>query len=95
MVRHHVGGGRHVAGLQGGQQVQVVAQPSVGVRGLDDDEGYSTVAGLVMHLLRTVPKEGDKAVREPLHFEVIDMDGRRIDKVLVRKVEPMDMDPSG
>jgi putative hemolysin len=48
-----------------------------------------------MHLLRTVPKEGDKAVREPLHFEVIDMDGRRIDKVLVRKVEPMDMDPSG
>ncbi|MDP3494841.1 MAG: hemolysin family protein [Hyphomonadaceae bacterium] len=67
----------------------------VGVRGLDDDEGYSTVAGFVMHLLRTVPKEGDKAVREPLHFEVIDMDGRRIDKVLVRKVEPADDDPSG
>ena len=67
----------------------------VGVRGLDDDEGYSTVAGLVMHLMRTVPKEGDKAVREPLHFEVIDMDGRRIDKVLVRKVEPVDDDPSG
>ena len=67
----------------------------VGVRGLDDDEGYSTVAGLVMHLMRTVPKEGDKAVREPLHFEVIDMDGRRIDKVLVRKAEPVDDDPSG
>lgn len=67
----------------------------VGVRGLDDDEGYSTVAGLVMHLMRTVPKEGDKAVREPLHFEVMDMDGRRIDKVLVRKVEPVDDDPSG
>lgn len=66
----------------------------VGVRGLED-EGYSTVAGLVMHLMRTVPKEGDKAERLPLQFEVVDMDGRRIDKVLVRKVDPIDDDPSG
>jgi len=66
----------------------------VAVRGLED-EGYSTVAGLVMHLMRTVPKEGDKAQRMPLQFEVVDMDGRRIDKVLVRKVEPIDDDPSG
>jgi len=48
-----------------------------------------------MHLMRTVPKEGDKAERLPLQFEVMDMDGRRIDKVLVRKVEPIDDDPSG
>jgi putative hemolysin len=67
----------------------------VGVRGLDEEEGYSTVAGLVMHLLRALPKEGDRIEREPLAFEVIDMDGRRIDKVLVRKVEPVDTDPSG
>ncbi len=67
----------------------------VGVRGLDEEEGYSTVAGLVMHLLRAVPKEGDKIEREPLTFEVIDMDGRRIDKVLVRKAQPIDDDPSG
>jgi putative hemolysin len=66
----------------------------VGVRGLED-EGYSTVAGLVMHLMRTVPKEGDKAERLPLQFEVVDMDGRRIDKVLVRKLDPIDDDPSG
>ena len=67
----------------------------VGVRDLDTDEGFSTVAGLVMHLLRTLPKEGDKVEREPLQFEVVDMDGRRIDKVLVRKFEPVDDDPSG
>jgi CBS domain containing-hemolysin-like protein len=30
-----------------------------------------------------------------LIFEVVDMDGRRVDKVLVRKVEPVDDDPSG
>jgi putative hemolysin len=67
----------------------------VGVKGLDEDEGYSTVAGLVMHLLRAVPNEGDKVARIPLTFEVLDMDGRRIDKVLVRKLEPVDDDPSG
>ncbi len=67
----------------------------VGVRDLDEDEGYSTVAGLVMHLLRAVPNEGDKVERAPLTFEVLDMDGRRIDKVLVRKLEPVDDDPSG
>ena len=67
----------------------------VGVKGLDEDEGYSTVAGLVMHLMRAVPNEGDKAERPPLSFEVLDMDGRRIDKVLVRKLEPVDDDPTG
>jgi putative hemolysin len=67
----------------------------VGVRGLNGEEGFSTVAGLVMHLLRAMPKEGDKVEQAPLIFEVVDMDGRRVDKVLVRKVEPVDDDPSG
>jgi putative hemolysin len=67
----------------------------VGVRGLNGDEGYSTVAGLVMHLMRAMPKEGDKAEQGLLTFEVVDMDGRRVDKVLVRKAEPIDDDPSG
>jgi len=67
----------------------------VGVRGLNDNEGYSTVAGLVMHLMRAMPKEGDKTEHGVLTFEVVDMDGRRVDKVLVRKAEPVDDDPSG
>jgi putative hemolysin len=67
----------------------------VGVRGLNGEEGFSTVAGLVMHLLRAMPKEGDKVEQAPLIFEVVDMDGRRVDKVLVRKIEPVDDDPSG
>jgi putative hemolysin len=67
----------------------------VGVKGLNGDEGYSTVAGLVMHLMRAVPKEGDKAEQGVLTFEVVDMDGRRVDKVLVRKAQPIDDDPSG
>jgi putative hemolysin len=69
-------------------------QEDLDVRGLDDEEGFSTVAGYVMHLLRTVPKEGDRVERWPLAFEVVDMDGRRVDKVIVRRMaEPED--PSG
>ncbi len=67
----------------------------VGVRGLNENDSYSTVAGFVMHLLRAVPKEGDRTEFGLLGFEVIDMDGRRIDKVLVRKADPIDDDPSG
>jgi CBS domain containing-hemolysin-like protein len=35
--------------------------------------------------MERLPKPGDKAERRPLTFEVVDMDGRRIDKVIVRR----------
>jgi putative hemolysin len=69
--------------------------PILGVKDLAEAEGYSTVAGLVMHLIRAVPKAGDRAERWPLSFEVMDMDGRRIDKVLVKRLAPRDEDPTG
>ena len=44
---------------------------------------YDTVAGLVLHQLRRMPVLGDSFVVEGYKFEVIDLDGLRIDKVLV------------
>jgi len=44
---------------------------------------YDTVAGLVLHQLRRMPVLGDVFVAEGYKFEVIDLDGLRIDKVLV------------
>lgn len=60
-----------------------------------DDDPFTTVAGLVMHHLQRVPELGDKAVVKGWIFEVIDMDGRRLDKVLVSRVSPKDEDPTG
>ncbi|KCZ94885.1 putative transporter [Hyphomonas hirschiana VP5] len=60
-----------------------------------DDDPFSTVAGLVMHHLQRVPELGDKARVNGWMFEVIDMDGRRLDKVLVSRVNAKDEDPSG
>ena len=44
---------------------------------------YDTVAGLVLHQLGQMPTLGEAFTAEGYRFEVIDMDGLRIDKVLV------------
>ena len=54
---------------------------------LPDRGGYHTVAGLMLALLQRVPREGDRIVWAGYRFEIVDMDGRRIDKVLVSKEE--------
>jgi putative hemolysin len=44
------------------------------------------VAGYVLAELNHLPAVGETFTREPWKFEVLDLDGRRIDKVLVGKV---------
>ena len=46
---------------------------------------YSTVSGLVLALLERIPATGDTARWQGLVIEVVDMDGRRVDKLLVRR----------
>lgn len=48
---------------------------------------YDTVAGLVLHQMRRLPQLGEEVLAGGLRFEVVDMDGLRIDKVLVSRVE--------
>lgn len=52
---------------------------------LHDEAGrrYQTVGGLVMYQLAGVPSAGQTFTWRGLRFEVVDMDGRRVDKVLV------------
>jgi putative hemolysin len=45
---------------------------------------YSTVSGLVLAELERIPSTGDTVSWRGLSIEVVDMDGRRIDKLLVR-----------
>ena len=59
----------------------------LGLRGLpDEQEGdYQTVGGLVMDQLGRIPVEGDRFGWSGFSFEVLDMDGHRVDKVLVKE----------
>jgi putative hemolysin len=50
--------------------------------------GYHTVAGFVLHEFGTLPEVGSGFERDGWRFEVVDMDGRRIDKVLAARLEP-------
>jgi putative hemolysin len=52
----------------------------------DMSGGYDTVAGLVLHQFRHLPALGEHVVAQGHRFEVIDLDGLRIDKVLVSAV---------
>lgn len=46
---------------------------------------YSTIAGFVLANINKIPQLGDKFYYEDLVFEIIDLDGNRIDKVLITK----------
>ncbi len=46
---------------------------------------YSTVAGLILHELETIPGVGEKIEYQGLTLEIVDKDGQRIDKILVVK----------
>lgn len=48
-----------------------------------DEDDFTTMAGLVLYLHKGLPKTGDKVMLGDYALEVMDMDGRRVDKVLV------------
>ena len=52
----------------------------------EEDRGrYNTLAGMVMLLLGRLPKTADHVDWQGWRFEVVDMDGKRVDKVLVSR----------
>lgn len=52
------------------------------------DNDFNTVGGLILEKLEHIPQTGETITWNEFTFEVIDMDGARIDKVLVTKNEP-------
>jgi putative hemolysin len=56
---------------------------TIGIEGLDHDEGYQRLAGFVLSQLGRIPEAGDHFGWKDWRFEVVDMDGRRIDKVMI------------
>ncbi|MEQ1550948.1 hemolysin family protein [Sphingorhabdus sp.] len=71
--------------IDGGMAADAMAQ-ALDIQ-LPEDRDYATAAGHVLHILRHLPEEGESFVDNGWHFEVVDMDGRKIDKLRVRKIE--------
>jgi putative hemolysin len=52
----------------------------------EDRQHYHTLGGLAMISLRCVPRTGDVFERGHHRFEIVDMDGNRVDRVLVTRL---------
>lgn len=49
----------------------------------EDSDDFNTLAGAMLHFFGRLPTEGDEFVWDGYRFEVMDLDGTRIDKVLI------------
>lgn len=60
----------------------------LGLKGAPEEEKghYNTLSGMMMLLLGDVPRTGATADWEAWHFEIVDMDGNRVDKVLASRI---------
>ena len=58
---------------------------------MDDDshtrEGFHTISGFILHILGELPRTGEVIKWNGFTFEVVDMDGMRIDKILIVREE--------
>ena len=52
---------------------------------LPGDRDYSTVAGFALSVLKHLPETGEKFRHDGWSFEIVDMDGRKIDKLLASR----------
>ena len=57
----------------------------LGLPALPSEGSYHTLAGLLLALFRRVPQAGDRIVFAGWRFEILAMDGRRVDKVRASK----------
>jgi putative hemolysin len=51
----------------------------------EDRSGFHTLGGFILHLNEQIPRTGEIFIWKDFSFEVVDMDGNRIDKILVRQ----------
>ena len=49
----------------------------------EGENQFDTLAGFILHELRRIPTTGDTFEWRGFNFEIVDMDGQRIDKVMV------------
>ena len=69
-------------------EVQAVKEALPGMQLSEPETSeYQTLAGLVLKRLGHVPREGETFTEHGYVFEVLDMDGHRVDKILVTKVK--------
>jgi putative hemolysin len=71
--------------LSGAANADVLAD-RLGIR-LSADRDFSTVAGFALEVLKHLPETGERFSHDGWSFEIVDMDGRKIDKLIASRVK--------
>jgi putative hemolysin len=54
----------------------------------EDSEGdYNTIAGMILDKMGKIPHPGEKLLWHDFEIEIVDMDGMRIDKLIIKRLE--------
>jgi putative hemolysin len=79
--------------VDGMMEIDSVTEAVPGLEALvhAEEESFQTLAGLIVHHLERLPREGESFAMGEFHVEIIDMDLQRIDKVLIRR-KPTEID---
>ena len=75
----------HSALVSGEAPIEILSQMDEDFIVDFDKIDYSTVAGFVFECINKIPAVGDQFDYDNLHFEIVDVDGNKIDKILVTK----------
>lgn len=54
-----------------------------------ESRNYETAAGFVLDLMQHLPATGEHVSTQGWRFEVVDLDGRRVDKILASRINPV------
>lgn len=58
------------------------------IQGFDKNKiKFDTLAGLAMSILKRIPEPGEKFTWKEFEFEIVDLDGNRIDKLIIKRTE--------
>lgn len=71
--------------VDGETQLDILGEIVGGIDVSEEEESFSTIAGYIMHRLGRIPRTGDSFRAHGFRFEVVDLDGLKIDKVLITK----------
>lgn len=82
MIRKREDGSWIVDGMTPIDEIHIL----IGIEEINAEGGFDTIAGFLLDHLNKVPQEGDKLNKYGYSFEIIDMDGMRVDKILIKNI---------
>ena len=57
----------------------------------EKEDNFTTIAGFILSFCGKIPEEGEEFIWDRFSFEIVDMDGNKIDKLLITDLGPQEI----